>query len=105
MNSASLALTTATAHRDYIWTDLVVVVALLAAIFLAGLYGDVVVGAAIFCIATAVAAGARLTAQSLRRLSRSSEGGRLDSVEDAQFELEIGRREAAADEIVKLGLL
>ena len=48
---------------------LLVVVAVFAGIFLAGLYGDVVVGAAIVGIAVALEAAARMAASSVRTLS------------------------------------
>ena len=49
-------------------TILIVIVAVFAGIFLAGLYGDVVVGAVIFGIVVTVQVSARLIAQALRKV-------------------------------------
>jgi membrane protein implicated in regulation of membrane protease activity len=51
-------------------TILIVVVAVFAGIFLAGLYGDVVVGAVIFGIVVTLQATARLVARALGKVRR-----------------------------------
>jgi hypothetical protein len=49
-------------------TILIVIVAVLAGIFLAGLYGDVVVGAVIFAIVVTLQSSARLVSRALRKV-------------------------------------
>jgi hypothetical protein len=68
---ASLVLTAASGHSGVGWEVAAVVVAVFAGIFLAGLYGDVVVGAVIFGIAAVLETAARLIAQALRKLRSS----------------------------------
>jgi hypothetical protein len=72
MSGAILALTVANERGCFGWKDAVVVAAVLAGIFLAGLYGDVVVGAVIFGIASFLEAVARPPLQVFRRFRPST---------------------------------
>jgi hypothetical protein len=83
----SLLMAAATVHGVFGWKDLVVVAAVLAGMFLAGLYGDVVVGTVIFGIAAVLETAAGLTARAFRSLrpshrrrSRALPGRRAASV-------------------------